>query len=826
MKATPPNLSPIRIYILWHPGFDNRDEFKGRDPKTLDEKENARLDRGLKLARRIYHWFRMENMEGIPVYFRSTGAEDGRGIPLEIRGEAGVRNYIIPLVDANMVSSPDWRRYVADLAAKNDDSSTCRMDSSEEEGPEYRVLPVAVESVAYNMPECMRKLNFIRHIPRGDKPPEDMELLAKLTEVLCRDLRFWLQREAIYKHQAITGPPFPATVPGKIKIFLSHAKADDTDEAVAIKEYIQRETQCEAFFDETDIASAYDYTQILQGAITKESAGLVVIQGDNYADRPWCRKEIRDFLNPAPDPLADGSGRIQFFIPPVVVVQTMKGKQIGRTIPELGYSPCVRWQGDAARFVVTTLLREILFGLFYRTLADRIGKMDTNGEPSSADDSWQCVYINRAPDPVMVNRIVKQLDATPANKEIVHPGYGLSKMEKDGLESSVRNIRFSSFLDRSSPSHPDDSRFAGQIIAVSAGNPGDILSRGLGDEHIQELLVRLLRPLLSRQASLLYGGVMPASIRPAAPWNERANYTGALLQLLITERDTQTLKTTGLAPRLYVPKPWHERHTITVQDIAQWTDICSFIPVSAADSGIDPATLPAKPKPLTDDDFDGLTDREKRDLKREHKSKDDEYAPIDLALRALCLSAMRRKICHPDEPLRCELPDAPGGSTSQLREVRTLAHILIGGKTSSFTGIMPGVFEEALCAFDAGKALFILSEGGGAAALLAKWLVTFPKPKSPPPEFTIDHYRKDKLYAAFLSALKNEAFSNNTANPPADALADLWKHISKAKAPDSLATLLNNGLSGKENETLLKSTSSLDTCERVWKGIDVLASKK
>ncbi|NQX00677.1 TIR domain-containing protein [bacterium] len=817
MKSPPQTLSPIRIYVLWHPGFDNRDAFTGRDPQTLDESEKARFDRGLKLARRIYHWFRMENMEGIPVYFRSTAAEGGSGIPLPISREAGVRNYIIPLVDANMVSCPEWRRYAADFATRDDDTSTLRRGSCEKGQPEFRVLPVAVESVAYNMPESMRRLNFIRHIPREDKLPDDMELLAKLTEVLCRDLRFWLQRDAAGKLLAGSA----TVVPRRIKIFLSHAKADDTDEAVAIKEYIQRETQCEAFFDETDIASAHDYTQILQGALTGESAGLVVIQGDNYADRPWCRKEIRDFLNPTPDPLALDNGSIQFFIPPVVVVQTMKGKQIGRTIPELGYSPCVRWQGDSARFVITTLLREILFGLFYRILADRIAQRDQEADSATSNGSRNCVYINRAPDPVMVNRILKQIDTQAAITEIVHPGYGLSKMEKEGLESSVRGIGFSSFLGRATPSPPNGRSLAGKIIAVSAGNPGDALSRGIGDEHIQELLVRLLRPLLSSQASLLYGGVMPDSIRPAAPWNARVNFTGALLQLLLTERETKNPEFAGFAPRLYVPKPWHERHTITVQDVAQWTDICSFISISAEDSGIHPDMLPAKPQPLTEDDFDGLTDREKHELKREHQHKCEQYAAVELALRARSLSAMRRKICSPDQPLRCQLPDAPGDTL----EVRPLAHILIGGKTQSFTGIMPGVFEEALCAFEAGHPVFIIAEGGGAAALLAEWLVTFPKPDAPPPEFTLAHYRTDKTYAAFLSGLKDEAFSNSPNSPPADALADLWKWISKAKSPRSLAGLLKNGLTAEENESLLKSTTALDTCQMVWRGIKNLAAK-
>jgi SLOG cluster2/TIR domain len=837
-KMSPSSLSPIRIYVLWHPGFDNPAEFEGRAMEPLNEKEKARLDRGLKLARRIFYWFRMENMEGIPVYFRSHPEKQGGIVPPPIRLQSGLRNYVIPLVDANMVSSPEWRQYVADLAVKDDDVSSRLADVTDTGEPEYRVLPVAMEPVAYNMPECMRKLNFIRHVPAGDEELDDMVLLAKLTEVLCRDLRFWLQRKARRLKPVSTG-----AIPRKIKIFLSHAKADDTDEPVAIKEYIQRETQCEAFFDETDIASGYDYQRVLEDAVGGESAGLIVIQGDNYADRPWCRKEIRDFLNPVRDRLAKGD-HIQFFIPPVVVVQTMKGKQIGRTIAELGYSPCVRWYANAARLVVTTLLREILFGLFYRILACQIAELDSFDQTASRGEAG--VYVNRAPDPVMINRILKQIDGKHTIKEIIHPGYGLSKMEKEGLESSVHSIRFSSFLERSeqseqtgrskqskrsSPSPSIGASLTGKIIAVSAGNAEDILSRGTGDEHTQELLVRLFRPLLSRQASLLYGGAMPESIRPAAPWKERVNFMGALINLLVTERDTHGAEAADRAPRLYVPVPWHERSKITVKLMAQWTDICSFITITDKDSGFDGSDLPVIPKPLTDADFEGLTDRAKRDLKEKRKRLGDELAAIDLVVKARCLSAMRKKICDSHNPLRCKLPDAPVGSTPVVRDIKTFAHILIGGKTSSFTGMMPGVFEEVLCAFEQRKPVFIISAGGGAAALLAKWLAACAQGESsrqdsPPREFTTNHYSDNTRYKAFLGGLKTEAAGKLKMGDPAKALADLWRHISKVNSVKSLSARLENGLTGNENVELLTTDSSQRICHLVWKGIEMLASKE
>jgi TIR domain len=203
------------------------------------------------------------------------------------------------------------------------------------------------------MPAVMRKLNFIRHNLRQSPPPETEGLLSQLTEVLCRDLRSELHEErkgseakkrkaSDSESQKQSSRSFRT---GKLKIFLSHAKADGTKAPVALKEYIQGQTQCEAFFDETDIPSGYDYTLVLEEAIREDSAGLIVVQGDQYADRPWCRKEIRDFLKPVPDTALDGpqkKGVVHapvFFIPPVVVVYTMEGKRIARTIPELGQTP-------------------------------------------------------------------------------------------------------------------------------------------------------------------------------------------------------------------------------------------------------------------------------------------------------------------------------------------------------------------------------------------------------------------------------------------------------------------------------------------------------
>jgi hypothetical protein len=89
-------------------------------------------------------------------------------------------------------------------------------------------------------------------------------------------------------------PPKPA-LPENSRF--SQSRWADGTYAVAIKEYIQ---PSEAFFDETDIASGYDYSNVLEEAIREDSAGLIVVQ-ETVCRPPLVPKEIRDFLRPVPE---------------------------------------------------------------------------------------------------------------------------------------------------------------------------------------------------------------------------------------------------------------------------------------------------------------------------------------------------------------------------------------------------------------------------------------------------------------------------------------------------------------------------------------------
>jgi TIR domain len=273
--------NPVRIYLLHHP----------------DSKLAARL------VDRIYEWFRLPSLEGIPVYLRSMPAK-GRKHPLPPDGKLTDERvqYFIPLIDAHMVRDPAWHDYLTEIATQCADSAR---RSPKGWGWGWRMFPVAVDSTAFNLPEAVSRLNFIRFglkaVPKPVDPKtpteeerkakkaweeaESEDMLKHLTEAFARDLN---------------GRLFPEQAKERFQIFISYARADSTEEAKALRNYIQGQTQCLVFFDENDIGFGQAFGESLEHNAGANSKALIVINSDHYADRPWCRWEIDRFLRAAP----------------------------------------------------------------------------------------------------------------------------------------------------------------------------------------------------------------------------------------------------------------------------------------------------------------------------------------------------------------------------------------------------------------------------------------------------------------------------------------------------------------------------------------------
>lgn len=219
------------------------------------------------------------------------------------------------------------------------------------------------------------------------------------------------------------------------------------------------------------------------------------------------------------------------------------------------------------------------------------------------------------------------------------------------------------------------------VIAFSLSYQRDnLLARGLGLEHIRELLIRLARPILRRGASLAYGG----------HWKETEdNFTYDLLRLISAEQEDNSIggpDTNLQIGILYNHASWPNYLAISRSIEAQWISACRIVRITQKQAGF------ADPDIATDADARNET-------------------PRAIFNAAVTLSAMRRL------SMTSMQIDVPGGSPEPVPPVS--ARILLGGKVESFSGFLPGLFEEALVTFESRRPLYILGGFGGAAEVLA-----------------------------------------------------------------------------------------------------------
>jgi len=329
---------PVRIYVLWH--RDSRD--------------------GGELAREVFHWFRgspedlNEAGYGIPVHYRSASAQAGGDLHFApiLPDEADI-SVIVPLVDENMVTDGSWRSYL-DALAQNF----------------KHIFPVTLHPAAYNLPESLAQLNFIRVDHAND--PEHWQwkdrldarrkrLRSLLTQACCRLLQTYSgsapQRSREDSQEEDAGLP--------LRIFLSHAKADGVEITSKLRDQLLHHGQLQTFFDESDLAFGYGYNDPLKrnaGAGTQHTSAMIAVYTDAYAGRPWCQRELR--LAREPFELA-GRSRRCWANKPLLILDALDHQRT-RFLGEVGQAPVIRWNPDNVGETIDLLLREVLLTLYYR----------------------------------------------------------------------------------------------------------------------------------------------------------------------------------------------------------------------------------------------------------------------------------------------------------------------------------------------------------------------------------------------------------------------------------------------------------------------------
>jgi hypothetical protein len=316
------------------------------------------------------------------------------------------------------------------------------------------------------------------------------------------------------------------------------------------------------------------------------------------------------------------------------------------------------------------------------------------------------------------------------------------------------------------------------VIAFSISyQPENLLARGLGLEHIRELLIRLARPILRQGASLAYGG----------HWEvKNDNFTYDLLRLISAEQEDNShggMDTSLQIGVLYNHSPWPRYLAISRRIEAQWINACRIVRVTQQQAGFSQAEI------ASDADLQNRT-------------------PRAIFNEAVTLSAMRRLTAT------TMFIDIPGAhAPEEIPPVK--ARILLGGKLSDFSGFLPGLFEEALVTFESNGPLYILGGFGGAAETLANAILA--EKNKCPEELTIEW-----LASRTPNLAKLLEISRGFAMPPnfrtaGDSLAALVAFLKRARANPS--GVLNTGLDNEETRELLTTRNVAVAVKLVRQGL-------
>jgi hypothetical protein len=403
----------VRITLYWH----------------------ARCSEGRELAGSVFRWFRGDPQDpgeagrGIPVHYRSlpgepSGAALAADAPAAGTEQAPRFHIAVPLVDEHMVVDRAWRTYLTEVIAPGS----------------HLVVPVALDSAAYQLPHAINRLNYLR-LERAVDPADwswerrtrvrRERLVSLLTQVIAREL-LGLPK------QGLTEPTPPnghrPAAPPQIKVFISHAKADGAPAAEALRAAILGRGQLQAFYDESDLPIGYEFERLLVDAAgdgeAADTQAMVAIYTDRYPTRPWCERELRQARRPRPRGESGAAARC-WRVKPLVVVADLAGAET-RMLGEVGQAPLIAWDPRRAGRIVDALLREILLLRYNEARAFALLQ-----RPASTAGEYA---LNAAPDAHAAMAVARAAGGALAELLVPPPGPGKEVREAlEGILSAAGN---------------------------------------------------------------------------------------------------------------------------------------------------------------------------------------------------------------------------------------------------------------------------------------------------------------------------------------------------------------------------------------------------
>ena len=322
-----------------------------------------------------------------------------------------------------------------------------------------------------------------------------------------------------------------------------------------------------------------------------------------------------------------------------------------------------------------------------------------------------------------------------------------------------------------------------KIIAFSSSFERiPLLERGLGLEHVKDLLTRLARPIISSGVSIAYAG----------NWHlgQEDNFTNLFLRLISAEQDDSSLDAEPSADAARKIEPlinhlaWPYYLDVTPRIEAEWINACRIVRVTQENAGIAAADRAA------DDDASSGSDR----------------AVLNAAIT---LSATRR--LQTIGMTRQVVPTVLAETLPPLS-----ARIIVGGRILGSHGFLTGVFEESLLALEAGVPLYVLGGFGGAASDLAAVALGSPRPCSFDPAW---------LEKINPSLKRINALAQVTPSPPIRTTAMLLAALEARLATDAAkGNALNTGLLPNDLAALMQTSDVDDAVRLILKGLRALSA--
>lgn len=539
-------------------------------------------------------------------------------------------------------------------------------------------------------------------------------------------------------------------------LFISHAKADlASTEAAAkqIAEFANNKSTWPAFFDQIKLLAGTSLAKQLRENLMH--GVFVAMRGDSYSSRIWCQHEL----------LIAKENQL----PTLTVEMLTRGEH--RSLAYGGNSATLVWDKDNTSD---------------KNSGDVIAKAIVAwiAAQNFKSEGRRICQLARLPKARVVIRAPELLDLAQGPlrmgepQVVMHPDPELPSLEKAILRSANARIRFAtpSTIYRRELGRSQGNPLDGIQVAMSlSDSPDENGPEGYTSEHVEDVVVHLCRTMISSGATIAYGGDFrklqefttsrPKEVSHSTRKSARHAYTYLLAELVSAHNQSKLEASQNLHSYLSSPiKPSEDVYELPIV------------------------------KYRIDDE---------RKSAFQHSVLQRKYDPdVDQGLEMFFHSDMRL--------VMAKLTDA---------------RIVIGGNTepridprgSGYSGVLPGVVEEAWQTLQQEKPLYVIGGFGGAAQLVADLLSN---DGEIPEKLRNDTWERHEEFRKRREAFAEHEFRERLQLPDSmQSLAELVRDFRQDYFHPDANGRCRNGLTPNESRELFTSRDTIRIVDLVMRGL-------